>query len=58
VQRALIVGVEPEDVEDGIGLTPVVEAAVEPAVRRLMDIIHRVQAEQDTELSVLAKKES
>lgn len=58
VKRALIVGVEPEDVEDGIGLSAVVEAAVEPAVRRLVDIITRVQAEQETELSVLAKKDS
>ena len=57
VQRALIVGVEPEDVTEGIGLTPVVEAAVEPAVRRLLDIIRRVHEEQATELSVLAKKE-
>lgn len=56
VGRALVVGCEPENVEDGLGLSATVEAAVEPAVRRLVDIIHRVQDTQGTELSVLAAK--
>lgn len=56
VGRALVVGCEPECVEDGLGLTATVEAAVEPAVRRLVDIIHRVQHTQEMELSVLAAK--
>lgn len=56
VGRALVVGCEPENVEDGLGLSATVEAAVEPAVRRLVDIIHRVQETPGTELSVLAAK--
>lgn len=62
VGRALVVGVEPESVEDGIGLTDIVEAAVEPAVRRLVDIISRIQSSvpnsREMELSVLAAKET
>ncbi len=56
VGRALVVGCEPEDIEDGLGLSATVEAAVEPAVRRLVDIIHRVHTSQEMELSVLAAK--
>ena len=56
VGRALVVGCEPENVEDGLGLSATVEAAVEPAVRRLVDIIHRVHDRQEMELSVLAAK--
>lgn len=56
VGRALVVGCEPENIEDGLGLTATVEAAVEPAVRRLVDIIHRVHDTQEMELSVLAAK--
>ena len=56
VGRALVVGCEPENVEDGLGLSATVEAAVEPAVRRLVDIIHRVHDTQEMELSVLAAK--
>ncbi|MEA2503355.1 MAG: hydrogenase maturation protease [Actinomycetota bacterium] len=62
VGRALVVGCEPEDVEDGLGLTATVEAAVEPAVRRLVDIIDRIQNSihngQEMELSVLAAKDT
>jgi len=58
VGRALVVGCEPESVEDGLGLTATVEAAVDPAVRRLVDIIHRVHNSQEMELSVLAAKDS
>jgi len=56
VGRALVVGCEPENLEDGLGLSATVEAAVEPAVRRLVDIIHRVHDTQEMELSVLAAK--
>jgi len=56
VGRALVVGCEPESIEDGLGLSATVEAAVEPTVRRLVDIIHRVQHRQEMELSVLAAK--
>jgi hydrogenase maturation protease len=56
VGRALVVGCEPENIEDGLGLSATVEAAVEPAVRRLVDIIHRVHDIQEMELSVLAAK--
>lgn len=57
IGRALVVGCEPESTEDGIGLTATVEAAIEPAVARLVDIITRVYAQQGLELSVLAMKE-
>jgi hydrogenase maturation protease len=56
VGRALVVGCEPENIEDGLGLSATVEAAVEPAVRRLVDIIRRVQDSQEMELSVLAAR--
>ena len=56
VGRALVVGCEPENIEDGLGLSATVEAAVEPAVGRLVDIIRRVQDSQEMELSVLAAK--
>ena len=56
VGRALVVGCEPENIEDGLGLSTTVEAAVEPAVARLVDIIHRVHNRQELELSVLAAK--
>ena len=56
VGRALVVGCEPENIEDGLGLSTTVEAAVEPAVPRLVDIIHRVHNRQELELSVLAAK--
>ena len=58
VGRALVVGCEPESIEDGLGLSATVEAAVEPAVRRLVDIIHRVHNSQEMELSVLAAKDT
>jgi len=58
VGRALVVGCEPENIEDGLGLTATVEAAVEPAVRRLVDIIHRMHTSQEMELSVLAAKDT
>ena len=57
ISRALVVGCEPESTEDGIGLTEVVEAAVEPAVTRLVDIVTRIQASQELALSQLAKKD-
>ena len=56
VGRALVVGCEPENIEDGLGLSATVEAAVEPAVRRLVGIIHQVHNNQEMELSVLAAK--
>jgi len=51
------VGCEPENVEEGIGLTETVAAAVEPAVRRLVEIIHKVHERKETELSLLAAKD-
>jgi hydrogenase maturation protease len=57
IGRALVVGCEPESTEDGIGLTETVEAAVGPAVARLIDIVTRIQASQELALSTLAKKE-
>jgi hydrogenase maturation protease len=56
VGRALVVGCEPENIEDGLGLSATVDAAVEPAVARLVDIIHRVHNRQELELSALAAK--
>ena len=58
VRRALVVGCEPETVEDGMGLTSVVEAAVEPTVARLIDIVGRLHIEQDVALTTLARKQS
>jgi len=57
LERALVVGCEPENVEEGIGLTETVSAAVEPAVRRLVEIIHKVHERKETELSLLATKD-
>jgi hydrogenase maturation protease len=57
LRRALVVGCEPESVEEGIGLTETVAAAVEPAVRRLVEIIHKVHERRETELPVLAAKD-
>lgn len=57
LQRALVVGCEPESVEDGIGLTATVAAAVEPAVQRLVEIIHKVHERRETELQGLAAKD-
>ena len=56
VGRALVVGCEPENIEDGLGLSATVQAAVEPAVARLVDIIHQVHNRQEMELSMLAAK--
>ena len=56
VGRALVVGCEPEDISDGIGLTATMEGAVEPAVRRLVEIIHRLHTTRELELSLLAAK--
>ena len=57
VARALVVGCEPEDVSDGIGLTETVEGAVDPAVRRLVEIINRLHTTQEIELSLLAARD-
>jgi hydrogenase maturation protease len=57
IGRALVIGVEPADTEDGIGLTDIVEAAVDPAVERLIDIIQRVHVTQELALSELAKRQ-
>jgi hydrogenase maturation protease len=56
VGRALVLGCEPEDVSEGIGLTPTVEAAVDPAVRRLVEIVRKVHDTQQLSLSQLAAK--
>ena len=39
VERVRVVGCEPEDVEEGIGLSPSVERAVEQAVRIVHDLL-------------------
>lgn len=58
VARALVVGCEPESTEGGIGLTEVVESAIEPTVARLIDIVERIGATQQMALSQLAKKQA
>ena len=40
LQRVLVVGCEPETVEEGIGLSPPVEAAVDAAVELVVDVLH------------------
>ena len=37
--RTVIVGVEPADVSEGIGLSPMVEAAVEPAIALVHEVV-------------------
>ena len=44
VERILVVGCQPLDVSEGIGLTPPVEAAVPGAVEMVMDVIERESA--------------
>lgn len=41
VDRILVVGCQPETVEDGIGLSPVVQAAVAPAAAMVRDTVRR-----------------
>jgi hydrogenase maturation protease len=41
VDRILVVGCQPADLGDGIGLSPAVEAAVDPAVEMVRDVVHR-----------------
>ena len=36
--RVLVVGCEPAEIEEGIGLSPVVQAAVEPTVQRIRQL--------------------
>jgi hydrogenase maturation protease len=38
--RTYIVGAQPADVGEGIGLSPAVAAAVEPAVHLVLDVLH------------------
>ncbi len=45
--RVLIVGCEPEDVDDGMALSPRVERAIEPAVELVLQILEREQGDQD-----------
>jgi len=39
IGRVLVVGCQPADLDEGIGLSPAVAAAVEPAVRMVEDLI-------------------
>ena len=39
--RILVVGVQPETLDDGIGLSPAVAAAVEPAADLVVDVVTR-----------------
>jgi hydrogenase maturation protease len=39
IGRVLVVGCRPADLEEGIGLTPPVAAAIEPAVQMVEDLI-------------------
>lgn len=39
-RRTLVLGCEPASVEEGIGLSPPVAAAVPQAVRRVLDLLH------------------
>jgi hydrogenase maturation protease len=48
VGRVLVVGCEPADIDDGLGLSPPVAAAVDPAVRMVEDLI----AERNSSCSV------
>jgi hydrogenase maturation protease len=41
VDRILVVGCRPGVLDDGIGLSPVVEAAVEPAAELVRDVVRR-----------------
>jgi hydrogenase maturation protease len=48
--RVLVVGCEPASLEERIGLSPIVEAAIEPTIRRIRDIAegaatHAIQAQ-------------
>jgi hydrogenase maturation protease len=58
IGRALVVGCEPESTDDGIGLSDVVAAAVDPAVERLVDIVERIQRSQDLATAQLARKQA
>jgi len=41
VRRILVVGVQPETLEDGIGLSEVVQAAVDQAAAMVVDVVRR-----------------
>ena len=41
VARILVVGVQPGTLDDGIGLSPAVAAAVEPAADLVVDVVTR-----------------
>ena len=41
VARILVVGVQPETLDDGIGLSPAVAASVEPAADLVVDVVTR-----------------
>ena len=41
VARILVVGVQPESLEEGIGLSAAVAAAVEPAADLVVDVVTR-----------------
>lgn len=44
VDRIVVVGCQPETIDDGLGMSEAVMAAVEPAVRLVMDVIERESA--------------
>ena len=43
VDRIVVVGVQPESLDDGIGLTPAVAAAVAPAADLVLKVLERVR---------------
>lgn len=45
VGQALVVGCEPADLSEGIGLSPVVAAAVQPAADAVLDLLAKTAAE-------------
>jgi hydrogenase maturation protease len=48
VARVLVVGCEPAVVEEGIGLSDVVAAAVDEAVRQVQEIVTKEIVEEET----------
>lgn len=47
VGRVLVVGCQPANLEEGIGLSPAVTAAVDPAVRMVEDVLTNLIAERN-----------
>jgi hydrogenase maturation protease len=52
-----VIGCEPADLEEGIGLTPKVEAAIDPAIDAVIGVLTRELATSSTPTSPLTTKE-